>query len=349
MGTSSTGSRLTSVAAPSTSVHRGRVHCLLRCCMECLRDRSLDRYSFYCTQLIYCSSSSATSSTPMHTLTILRSTAFAFRLTPKFFRSESLCFNDVSAWTASNRLQINPAKTEVLWCASTRRQHQLPTRPVRVGSASVLPVSTVRDLGVHLDSDVTLTTHITATVRSCFSALRQIRSVRRSLTRDALVTLLRALVISKLDYCCSVLAGVNGTQLRRLQSVLNAAARLVFSARRSDHVTPLLCEHHWLRVAERIQFQLCTLVYRCLHGTGPAYLADSLHLAADVDSHRRLRSADGLTLLVPATRRSTLGDCAFTVAGARAWSALPSSVRTARSLEAFCRELETLLFGEFFP
>jgi len=78
-------------AAPSTSVHRGRVHCLLRCCMECLRDRSLDRYSLYCTQLIYCSSSSATSSIPMHTLTILRSTAFAFQLTPKFFRSESLC------------------------------------------------------------------------------------------------------------------------------------------------------------------------------------------------------------------------------------------------------------------
>ena len=147
--------------------------------------------------------------------------------------------------------------------------------------------------------------------------------MRRSLTRDAFVTLLRALVISKLDYCCSVLAGVTVTQLRRLQSVLNAAARLVVSARRLDHVNPLLRELHWLRVAERIQFRLCTKVYRCLHGTGPAYLADSLHLAADVDSHRRLRSADGLTLVVPATRRSTLGDRAFPVAGARAWNALP--------------------------
>ena len=58
---------------------------------------------------------------------------------------------------------------------------------------------------------------------------------------------------SKLDYCCSVLAGVSGTLQRRLQSVFNAAARLVFSASKSEHVTPLLQELHWLKVPERIQ------------------------------------------------------------------------------------------------
>ena len=249
----------------------------------------------------------------------------------------------------ANRLLLNPDKTEVLWCASARRQHQLPTGPVRIGSASVLPVSTVRDLGVHIDCDVTLTTHVTATVRACFGVLRQIRSVRRSLTRDALIALLRALVISKVDYCCSTLAGVTRTRLNRLQSVLNAAARLVFAARRSDHVTHLLRELHWLKVSERIQFRLCVLVYRCLHGTAPPYLAESLHLVGCVDAHRRLRSADVPTLLVPATRRLTLGDRAFPVAAARAWNALPSSVRVAPSLDVFCRQLKTVMFGRSFP
>jgi len=70
--------------------------------------------------------------------------------------------------------------------------------------------------------------HITAVVRSCFAALRQIRSVRRSLPRHALLTLIRALVVSKVDFCCSVLAGTSGHLLSRLQSVLNAAARLIF-------------------------------------------------------------------------------------------------------------------------
>ena len=94
--------------------------------------------------------------------------------------------------------------------------------------------------------------------------------------------------------------------LQRLQSVLNAAARLVFSARRSEHITPLLRELHWLKVPERIQFRLCVLTHRCLHGTAQLYLAETLQSTADVQEHRRLRSASTSRLVVPATRRATI-------------------------------------------
>jgi len=80
----------------------------------------------------------------------------------------------------------------------------------------------------------------------------------------------------KLDYCSSVLVGVSTTLQRRLQSVLNAAAWLVFSARSSAHTMPLLRELHCLKVPERIQFRLCVLVYCCLHGNVPQYLAETL-------------------------------------------------------------------------
>ena len=103
--------------------------------------------------------------------------------------------------------------------------------------------------------------------------------------------MLRALVITKVDYCSSTLAGVSSALLQRLQSVLNAAARLVFSARRSEHITPLLRELYWLKVPERIQFRLCVLTHRCLHGTAPPYLAETLQSTADVQGRRRLRSA----------------------------------------------------------
>jgi len=63
----------------------------------------------------------------------------------------SVCTDEVSAWMKANRLQLNPAKTEVLWCASSRRQHQIPTGPVRVGDAFVSPVTAARDLGVYID------------------------------------------------------------------------------------------------------------------------------------------------------------------------------------------------------
>jgi len=82
------------------------------------------------------------------------------------------------------------------------------------------------------------------TSSSVFAALRQIRSVRRSLTSTTLLTLVHALVVTKVDYCSSILLGISGQLLRRLQSVFNAAARLVFPARKSEHVTPLLRELH---------------------------------------------------------------------------------------------------------
>jgi len=181
----------------------------------------------------------------------------------------SVCVDEVSLWMTSDRLLLNPTNTEVLWCSSARRQHQIPTGSVRIGSTSVVPVSVVRDLGVNIDADLTMSAHITATVIACSAALRQIRSVRRYLTREALLTLLRALVITNVDYCSLTLAGVSGALLQRLQSVLNAATGLVFSARRSEHITPLLRELHLLKVPERIQFRLCVLTHPCLHGTAP--------------------------------------------------------------------------------
>jgi len=134
-------------------------------------------------------------------------------------------------------------------------------------------VSSIRDLAVYIDADMTMRTHVTAVVRACFAALRQMRSAWRSLSRRALLTLGRALIVSKVDYCNSVIAGISGQLQDRLQSVLNAAARLVFSARRSERTTPLLRvrELHWLRVPERVTFRLCVLVYRCLHGTAPSF------------------------------------------------------------------------------
>jgi len=102
-------------------------------------------------------------------------------------------------------------------------------------------------------------------------------------------------------------------RLNRLQSVLHAAAQLVCGARKYDHVTPLLQELHWLSVPDRITFKLATLVFWCMHGLAPAYLAETLNRAADVDLWRRLRSGSSTALLVPMSRRRTLGDRAFPV------------------------------------
>jgi len=157
------------------------------------------------------------------------------------------------------------------------------------------------------------------------ASLRQIRSVCRSLPNQVMSSLVAALVLTRFDGGNATPVGLPARQLNRLQHVLHAAARLVFGARKFNHVTPLLRELHWLSVPERITFKLATLVFRCLHSTAPAYLAESFNRAADDESRRRLRSGASLSLLVRTTRRRTLGDRAFPVGGARVWNSLPAT------------------------
>jgi len=200
------------------------------------------------------------------------------------------CVEEVSMWMRSNRLQLNPAKTEVLWLSSSRMQFSIPQSAFSVGNNVISSSPVVHDLGIYLDSGLTMTAHISKTVSNCFVALRQIRSVRRSLPTQVTLSLVIALVLTRLDCGNAVIAGLPARQLNRLQSVLYAAARLIYRARKFDHVMPLLRELHWLPVTERITFKLATLVFRCLHGLAPAYLAEAFNRAADVESRCRLRS-----------------------------------------------------------
>ena len=73
--------------------------------------------------------------------------------------------------------------------------------------------------------------------------------------------LVSAFIMSRADYCNSVLAGLRLTTLEPLQRVQNAAARLVLSLNLRDHVKPALKQLHWLPVVYRIQYKLCLLMH----------------------------------------------------------------------------------------
>jgi len=136
-----------------------------------------------------------------------------------------------------------------------------------------MPVYVVRNLGIYMDADMSMRSHVSKTVAACFAILRQLRSIRRSVPRSIFQLLVSSLVLQRLDYGNSTSAGIPSHLTKQMQSVLNSAARLVFSALRYDRITPLLTQSHWLKVPERIKFKLAVLVYRCLHQTAPPYLA----------------------------------------------------------------------------
>ena len=111
--------------------------------------------------------------------------------------------------------------------------------------------------------------YVTSVCKSCFFQLRQLRLIRSCLTTDAVKTLIHVFISSRLDYCNSLLVGVAGCVVRKLQGVQNAAARMITGTRKFDHVTPILRELHWLPVAQRIQYKIAMLVNKCLRGLSP--------------------------------------------------------------------------------
>jgi len=94
----------------------------------------------------------------------------------------------------------------------------------------------------------------------------------------------------------------------------SSSHRLIFKACRQDHVQPLLRRLHWLRVLERISFRLAVLVYRCLNGSAPGYLASDLQRVSHLNARRRLRSSTTSALVAPRTVRATIGDRTFPAA-----------------------------------
>jgi len=143
-----------------------------------------------------------------------------------------------------------------------------------------------------------------------------------SVSKPVMQSQVVALVLTRLDYGNATLAGLAIQSLVKLQSVLNAAARLIFLSRKFDHVTPLLRELHWLFFAERINYKLALLVFKCLNGLASPYLACEFRRVADTESRWRLRSASTAELIIPRVRRETIGGRAFPVVDAKVWNRL---------------------------
>jgi len=191
---------------------------------------------------------------------------------------------------------LNAQKTEFIWCAPARRRHRIPSGDVQFGQDSVHPVQSARDLGVYVDCVLAMRTHITHVLSSCYSALRQIRSIMSSHALNALVT---SLVHSRLDYCNVVFAGLSACDIQRLQSVLNTAVRLVAGSSRHDQAFSLLRDRHWLPVKHRVEYKLCMIIHWCLYGDAPSYLLDLITSSADATVRGCLRSAASSTVAVP--------------------------------------------------
>src|SRR6218665_814300 len=143
----------------------------------------------------------------------------------------------IETWMSSNRLRLNSAKTQFIWLGTRQQLARLDMAALSDAFSLLSFSSSVRDLGVTLDCQLTFATHINHLSRDCFYQLRQLRTVTRSLTQSATSTLVHAFVANRLDYCCSLYAGLPACRLGSLDRVLRSAARLIGGIPKFGHVS----------------------------------------------------------------------------------------------------------------
>ncbi len=175
-----------------------------------------------------------------------------------------------------HHLQLNLAKTElIVFPAIPTLQHDFM---IQLGSSTITPSASVKNLSVIFDDQLTFKEHVAKTAQSCRFALHNIRKIRPFLTEHAKQLLVQALVISRLDYCNALLAGLPSNTIKPLQMIQNAAARLVFNEPKRAHIIPFFVSLHWLPVAARIQFKILMLAYRTTTGSAPTYFHSLLRI-----------------------------------------------------------------------
>ena len=188
--------------------------------------------------------------------------------------------------------------------------------------------------------------HISSICCASFLELRRIASIRPYLSQSAAARLVAAMVISRLDYCNSVLIGLPADQIARLQRVQNNATRLVLKKRRTrDHVTPPVKELHWLPVTFRCQYKIATLAYRHFEGSLPPYLSSSL---CTYEPSRSLRSSNEKLLKIPKRNLKSFGQRSFSFMAPSLWNSLLATLRNVPTLSQFKSQLKTFLFAQAF-
>ena len=170
------------------------------------------------------------------------------------------CTIRVNDWLLHNGLHLNPSKSEAIAFFNPRSK-PLATLADSIKSISVAgsPIklqSSIKSLGIHLDSKMSFDKHVSEVCRTSYFHIRALRHIRSSLTTDAAKTVASAIVGSRLDYCNSLFAGTSALNLSRLQLVQNTLARVVAQKPRYCHITPVLIDLHWLPVRQRIDFKL---------------------------------------------------------------------------------------------
>ena len=187
------------------------------------------------------------------------------------------CISDVIAWATANMLRLNDNKTELMLVTSkrTKHLHNLHTT-ITMGNAQIPFKQSVKNLGFTLDCHLTMNAHVSNIAWTYYFELHRLASIFLFLTSTATAALVSVFVLSRIDYCCSLLFGSTHNVTSHLQRILSYATRVILCLPRSSNIATHLKSLHWLPVKVRSTYKIACLCCHCHSSTAPSYVADML-------------------------------------------------------------------------
>ena len=264
---------------------------------------------------------------------------------PSLAQDMKRSIDNVSDWMKGNKLKMNEEKTEIISIGTKSKLEQVTVHSLTFSDCEITFSKSVRNLGVHLDTCLTMENQVNLLCKTLYFQLRRIGKIRKYLTLDAAKKLAVSFILSRLDFCNSLLCGIPDEKLNKLQRIQNRAARMVLRRSRHESATLLLRTLHWLPVKARIEYKIATLCFQCIYtDTMPGYLSDLVPMYRPA---RALRSQDTSLLVVPRYKLETYGKRSFAVFGPTVWNSLPPTLRLNQSLTTFKKHLKTFLFQKY--
>ena len=213
------------------------------------------------------------------------------------FGKVEMCLSTIKSWMTMNKLRLNENQTEVLFITTRSLTEQQSTELDKLNFAGeflFLPSNEVaRNLGSYFHSNLNMEHHVKSYVRRAITTSEKSEGLETSLNAHTTYMLVHAFIISRLDYCNSLLVGITKFLKKRLQKIQNKAARLITRKGEDDSKT-ILKELHWLPIEAEIDFKIACHVYKCFHGLSPPYLSE---LFEEYKPSRTLRSSKSNLLL----------------------------------------------------
>ena len=238
-------------------------------------------------------------------------------------------------------------KTEFLIIGSEYNLRPYPNLTLNVDTTEIKPVSSVRNLGVCMDSDGSMTSQVGGLCRTLNFQLKNIARIRKYLDQDTCQHIVRSFVLSRLDYGNSLLAGSTNAQSNKLQHLQNRAACLICSAKRHEHISPYLTRIHCLPVHQCVNLKLLVYIYQCLIFTKIPF--SLILFCITLKEVLIITSILRLIILGSTFPKLTIPQAikAFFVIGPHLWNMLPMlPTRETASLTVFKKILKTYLFSQ---